>query len=1218
MAILRFKRANEARWQELNPLLLSGEPGYEKDTGRLKIGDGILNWNDLPYLSGEGGSPIVLENVDDRVNELLVAGNGIDLNYNDEEDTLTITNTKPIVAPQWTVNHTLADGTRYLAGDVVWDNGNIFVAKYDNESLPTSNTTYWQNLGSGNRLNIDGRDIPNIPSAPQAVSSVNGMTGDVQIASSFSSKIVQPSGTLENPIDHVAIQNAISDLYESGGGRLFLKSGEYYLGNTIDISMANIEIIGEGRSTVLNCVGDYGDVFHCALETPPPSFPGLAGLVFSDFRLETTVARTSGAAIYAEYTHDFLAKNLYICDISYGMTYDEGSLEPEGTIIPNAFFDGIKLAFQDQAIVSNVTASCSNSAVWMNGSNYNSADFSYNGLVKDCDFYGVGVGKAIHFGDGLGGSVIDNVSINNWEYGAYVVYDGGNQGAGIITIKGGYAENCSEVGYYIRGFQNVVVHSLWGNLDVDGDGTSLQIMGALQNHSITAGSNVTISAIGAGAGACNIIGGNIIYSELSGKNNSRSGPLAAIGGGWNNTAGAGSTVVSGGRSNTAGGDYDTVGGGYNNTSSSYGGAIGGGVGNSINGDCSGSTIGGGRYNTSSARYTTIAGGFDNASSGKTSTIGGGFANTSSSYYSTVGGGKFNTSSGYSSTIAGGYNNTSSGNKSTVGGGAGNTSSNYSSTVGGGRNNTSSGYYCAVGGGTGNTSSGNSSTVSGGYNNTSSSACSTVGGGVNNTSSGNSSTVGGGFGNTSSGYYSTVGGGRSNTSGGYYSAIVGGNRNTNSGYNSSIVGGYWNVISGSYNFIGSGHTLSVNGNFSAVIAGRSNHVVSSNRSIICGGTDNSITNSHYSSVGGGNQNSCASNPKSVIAGGEHNTISGGEYGRGATIGGGGFNTAAGILVTLGGGGYNYVGGSASTVAGGRYNGASGTENTIAGGYSNNIASDWGSIGGGYQNYLGGSAAVIGGGYNNTIQTNFGTISGGLGNWIQSAAEYGIICGGNGNVLNSLKSFIGGGQSNLLVGASSNSTIVGGYANVITNGSTDSVIAGGSYNLVQGAPFSCIVGGKNAKAYLYGMRAYSSGNFTTLEGNENPLKQHINVILSNKTSNNTPKKLYLDGESQSYSFDILPDSAIFATVTICGIGIDGINTAHYVRKVAIKRVDENVSLIGSVSTIGTDFESNAGYDVSITANNINKTLDITVTGSASDTMRWVAVVDGIQTGLARSGY
>jgi hypothetical protein len=65
-------------------------------------------------------------------------------------------------AVPWSPNHTLADGTRYLAGDVVYDNGNVYVANYDNESLPTSNTLYWTNLGPGNRLNIDGRDIPNI------------------------------------------------------------------------------------------------------------------------------------------------------------------------------------------------------------------------------------------------------------------------------------------------------------------------------------------------------------------------------------------------------------------------------------------------------------------------------------------------------------------------------------------------------------------------------------------------------------------------------------------------------------------------------------------------------------------------------------------------------------------------------------------------------------------------------------------------------------------------------------------------------------------------------------------------------------------------------------------------------------------------------------------------------------------------------------------------
>lgn len=37
------------KWYEVNPLLLSGEIGIEKDTGLMKIGDGINYWNDLEY-----------------------------------------------------------------------------------------------------------------------------------------------------------------------------------------------------------------------------------------------------------------------------------------------------------------------------------------------------------------------------------------------------------------------------------------------------------------------------------------------------------------------------------------------------------------------------------------------------------------------------------------------------------------------------------------------------------------------------------------------------------------------------------------------------------------------------------------------------------------------------------------------------------------------------------------------------------------------------------------------------------------------------------------------------------------------------------------------------------------------------------------------------------------------------------------------------------------
>lgn len=46
----QLKRGTAARWLEVNPILAQGEPGYEYDTHKLKIGDGIKTWTQLPYV----------------------------------------------------------------------------------------------------------------------------------------------------------------------------------------------------------------------------------------------------------------------------------------------------------------------------------------------------------------------------------------------------------------------------------------------------------------------------------------------------------------------------------------------------------------------------------------------------------------------------------------------------------------------------------------------------------------------------------------------------------------------------------------------------------------------------------------------------------------------------------------------------------------------------------------------------------------------------------------------------------------------------------------------------------------------------------------------------------------------------------------------------------------------------------------------------------------
>ena len=56
MAKIKFRRDTAAAWTESNPTLAQGEPGFEYDTGLLKIGDGESDWNSLAYSSGGGAS----------------------------------------------------------------------------------------------------------------------------------------------------------------------------------------------------------------------------------------------------------------------------------------------------------------------------------------------------------------------------------------------------------------------------------------------------------------------------------------------------------------------------------------------------------------------------------------------------------------------------------------------------------------------------------------------------------------------------------------------------------------------------------------------------------------------------------------------------------------------------------------------------------------------------------------------------------------------------------------------------------------------------------------------------------------------------------------------------------------------------------------------------------------------------------------------------------
>lgn len=56
MTTIQLRRGTAAAWTAAETTLAVGEPGYETDTGRFKIGDGLNPWGTLPYESDPGGS----------------------------------------------------------------------------------------------------------------------------------------------------------------------------------------------------------------------------------------------------------------------------------------------------------------------------------------------------------------------------------------------------------------------------------------------------------------------------------------------------------------------------------------------------------------------------------------------------------------------------------------------------------------------------------------------------------------------------------------------------------------------------------------------------------------------------------------------------------------------------------------------------------------------------------------------------------------------------------------------------------------------------------------------------------------------------------------------------------------------------------------------------------------------------------------------------------
>lgn len=183
-----------------------------------------------------------------------------------------------------------------------------------------------------------------------------------------------------------------------------------------------------------------------------------------------------------------------------------------------------------------------------------------------------------------------------------------------------------------------------------------------------------------------------------------------------------------------------------------------------------------------------------------------------------------------------------------------------------------------------------------------------------------------------------------------------------------------------------------------------------------------------------------------------------------------------------------------------------------------------------------------------------------------------------------------------------TKIGVTTNTVSG--TDSIIVGGGNNTTA-ANYSSVVGGQRASAYLYGQNSRSSGRFSA-DGDA----QISTLIARNSTTNGTPTLLFLDGASEKL---IVPtDTSWQFTVNVIARRTDGggDESAGYKLEGVIANDNGTTTIIGSVAdTVFAEISSPWG--VTVTANDTTDSLDISVTGEAAKTIRWVAKISIVET-------
>ena len=258
MALVRIqvRRDTASDWSANNPVLAEGEIGFELDTARIKVGDGVRNWLNLPYTSG--ALPATSGPLDVGARSA-----GSSLLYARADHSHALPSAVTVVS--LTAGRATIAGDLSVTGSLIGGTHTHTVASITNWGSATSDAV-WQNLAAGSNVTLSRDPETGVTTIDAAagdggdVSSVAGRTGDVVLTISDLSNF--PSVTT-NAGKFLKTDGAVlvwADPY-AGGGVATLNE---LVGNPVIQAGSNVEVLTNPSTGIITinstASGGTGDV----------------------------------------------------------------------------------------------------------------------------------------------------------------------------------------------------------------------------------------------------------------------------------------------------------------------------------------------------------------------------------------------------------------------------------------------------------------------------------------------------------------------------------------------------------------------------------------------------------------------------------------------------------------------------------------------------------------------------------------------------------------------------------------------------------------------------------------------------------------------------------------------------------------------------------------------------------------------------------------------